>query len=386
MSDDKKNLKDLKNRLQIKKREVKKPKPEPVVKAAPREKKPSRDDFALPFKKQDRPDLDPIGDVSEDEFAEMEKAHKKGMGLKGIIRILATLLMLFFALAFGYYFGKTFKSRELENIKVDEAKFIQNKIEKKFTKKDKKVLEAFAEFKAEVEGFMEKLKTAKGKGKNLMDLKPMLLEFLTVCEDFHDNGTTILPGEVFSGAVYNFDLVKTGVPFILRLNEVWLLTRQAKMLKGKLMAIDKPDIKFQLDIALKKVSTKIKPVVDGKPGTEEFEVTGLEGTLVKAFPAQENPNWPKATPKQQKTMPRWLVPYKEMSKKDAEVKAALPDEIVKLEVGRVIYNIQIKYINVLLDDITNHVYYLNDVVTNVNYSKFQKALKGFSGKDKYFTF
>lgn len=158
--------------------------------------------------------------LSQEELAALERPPAEGRGKRSLVVVLIALIALGATLAAGYFLGKAFGGRKLENLKIDEAKLII-----KYVEEDRKeYFEAIAAHRERIADLVEKFKRPN------LDPKFQLRElysFMDHCDDFLQRHKPVTARDLFPREIFNSEAIPQVMAFAESINVMFLLT--AKM-------------------------------------------------------------------------------------------------------------------------------------------------------------
>lgn len=173
----------------------------------------------------------------EEELKKLEALPQTGKGGKRFVLALMLILSLAFMLGVGYYFGRAFFGRSLENAKIEEAREMIDYHDR--SRKD--YFDAVEAHKKKITDLVETFQ------KPNLDPKfqlRQLYEFMAHCDAFLEKNKPISARELFGGKIYNADLAPEAVTYVDALNRMFMMTDQMLRERGILMLIgtgEEPD-------------------------------------------------------------------------------------------------------------------------------------------------
>ena len=386
MADDKKDLTNLKSKLQLKTRRDLEPEPAPVVApsaAAPEPEKKPLDDFALPFDQQPAfSEEDAESHLAADEIALSDGSAHKG---KGAIMTIAIVVALLAVGITGLMFGRVFKARAIENVRIDEALSVKQFMDKSKTVEGKKVYDAVEDFIVEINTFIGEVEKARKDGKTPVQMKPRIVEFLGQCDAFVKNNTYFPPSKVFPTNLFNADVLSVGLPVVLNVKQLYDATERAASMHAKIKALETPkaavNVSVFIDVQEESFTPKKVKEEDPEPGAVQIKRASV--TLVDAGGIEENPMWAEASKRERRAMPQWLIPFSVPG--DKAVKAARTDQIGQLDVQPLLTKKDQAFVNNLIGDALALVYEMKASAARVKFKKFKELLLSYESREKYFT-
>jgi hypothetical protein len=395
--DGSKDLQDLKQKLQIKRRQQPVPEEKPAE-AAPADakavgagsrpaqapQKRPEDDFVLVSHEGAGPRMNEAEWASESKLIAAEKGSAHG-GKKPVMAIAVFILVLVFA-GIAMVLGEMLKEREFANARIDEAHQLQKYFkEKKVADKSKTVVQSLEDFKVEVDTFVGEIDKALQDGKTPLQLKDRILAFLEKCTAYVDGQSVFPPSEVFGSEMLNSDAVSALMPVVINVEEVFALATEAARLHDRIKALQAPKADAKVAVLVGEGLEKFEPpVAEGQPKGDAVDLKRPKLELVDASPILENPAWKDANPAARAKMERFYFEYRTSGAKD--VKYAKVADLGSLEFGTLLQKRDEAYVNGLIAESFGMARQLKALLGNVKFNKVNELLDRYTSKEKLFTF
>jgi hypothetical protein len=166
---------------------------------------------------------------SDDELKKLEALPDKGQGGRRLVVGIVVTVALLAALAFGYYFGRAFFGRSLENGKIQEARDLIAWVESR-----KVLFDAVEDHKKKIDELVETF--AKPNLTAQFQLQK-LYEFIAHCEQFMEANKPFTAREMFGADIRNPAVATEVIGYIDALNRLYMLTDQMLRERDILMVI-----------------------------------------------------------------------------------------------------------------------------------------------------
>lgn len=390
------DLQDLKKKLQLKRRQ----KEEPVPEAQPEEAPGMFDEAATAPEPESEFQL-PFGEaLSEDDAAKALSEHSSWLhrvpkrGKNGLLTLLVTVLVLA-ALGTGLIFGKVFKAREQENIRIDEALQVKAYMEgKKVADGSAKIFDAVEDFSAEVVAFVKEIEKARESGKTPIQMKDRIVAFLATCDAYAKNNVYFPVTKVFPTNTFNAEVLSVGMPVVMKTQVLYDNVVALARLHEKIATLSLPKSELNVSVLVEHANETFTPKVpkiapkEGEKApvaveAESVEVSRPRFTVVTAGGIEENPMWAAASPRQRKQMQRWLIAYRGSG--DDKAHAARTDQIGTLDVSFIVKKKDEAFVSQLLGESVGMIFQLKHKAKAVNFKKLREMFKRYEQREKYFT-
>lgn len=316
--------------------------------------------------------------ISEEELAALEAPPKKGRAAKGLVLTLISLAVIAGCLAAGYYFGRAFFGRALENMKIQEAASVEERL---FDGDDtKRLFAALTAYKKEIDGIVAVL--------DQRDVDPMFQlrkvhEFMTYCAKFLEtNGPPkirdILPNRAYNPAP---EIIAGALDLIDRIDRLFNMSQTVMLEREVLAQIGTGEEDETEEPKTAYLTFESAPKVEGEVSvpwnTGRFiQITAESKLVYTPPPAPETPETPPGPG-------TFELPVKVMG--ETALVAVETGRIVEFDAWPVIRSRENEYRAILMERVRAVLLELQATAMELRWDSFRKALQEQAAKEPYFT-